>query len=221
MTRWAVLTFAIAFTLIGCAHPERIKTVSKEQEALLSTYKTVLDDVRTRVRSAFDESINDYKEARLRQWVLTQTGFLSSRIVRCGQQPGACEGKSTRLLLDEAADYLAQGQATLFTEFCPSVWASARKAWMRRPNEQCPDKPQEVVKQLEGLRGALDAGLRQLAEDLVSVQQAHALIDRFLQIRIEIREEDVDAAQKAITKAAAAVQDVRTAMNAIGRETPR
>jgi ABC-type phosphate transport system auxiliary subunit len=88
---------------------------------------------------------------------------------------------------------------------------------MRRPNEQCPSKPQEVVKQLEGLRDTLDAGLRQLAGDLVSVQQAHALIDRFLQIRVEIREEDVDAAQKTITKATAAVQDVQAAMTAIGR----
>ena len=221
MTRAMPITLAVALALIGCAHPERIKTVSKEQEALLGTYKTVLDDVRTRVRSALDESVIDYKEARLRQWVLTETGFLSSRIVRCARQPETCEGKSTRLLLDEAADYLAQGQATLFNGFCPSTWGSARKGWMRRPNEQCPSKPQEVVKQLEGLRDTLDAGLRQLAGDLVSVQQAHALIDRFLQIRVEIREEDVDAAQKTITKATAAVQDVQAAMTAIGRGGPR
>jgi len=153
--------------------------------------------------------------------VLTETGFLSSRIVRCARQPETCEGKSTRLLLDEAADYLAQGQATLFNGFCPSTWESARKGWMRRPNEQCPSKPQEVVRQLQGLRETLDAGLRQIAEDLVSVQQAHALIDRFLQIRIEIRSEDVDAAQKTIAKVTVAFHEVKTAQVAIEREVPR
>ncbi len=221
MPPWRLIAISVALGLIGCAHSERIQMVSKEQETLLSTFKTVIDDVRPRVRSAFEESINDYKEARLRQWVLTETGFLSTRIVRCAQRPESCEGKSTGVLLDEAAEYLAQGQATLFNGFCPSTWGSARKAWMRRPNEQCPAKPQEVVKQLEGLRDALDASLRQLADDLVSVQRAHALIDRFLQIRIEVRAEDVEAAQRAVTKATAAVQDVREALTAIGREAPR
>ena len=59
MTRWRLIALAVALALLGCAHPERIKAVSKEQEALLSTYKTVLDDVRTRVRTAFAESIGN------------------------------------------------------------------------------------------------------------------------------------------------------------------
>ena len=223
MMRWTIAATFLVLGLVGCAHSDRIKAVSKEQESLLATYKTALDDVRSRVRTAFDESIGDYKEARLRQWLLTEGSFLSTQIVRCSRTPATCAGKDTRVLLDEAVAYLVQGQATLVAGFCgqAGAWQSVRQAWMGRRFDQCPDKPQETVGQLEKLRTTLDASLRQLADDLVSVAQAHAIIDRFLQVRVEIREEDVDAAKQAVAKATAAVQDARTAMLAIAKEQGR
>lgn len=223
MTRWIMLSMASVLCFMGCAHPERIKTVSKEQEALLVNFRTALEDVRSRVRAAFDESIEDYREARLRKWILTETGSFSTQIARCAQAPANCENKSTKILLDEAGEYLARGQATLFSAFCgPGAgWQSTKRPWMTRQAAQCPDKPREVVAQLERLRNTLDASLRQLADDTLSLQQAHAIIDKFLQVRIEIRSEDVDAAQKVIAKATTTVQDVRTTLVAIGREIPR
>ena len=189
----------------------------------MKIFRTALEDVRSRVRTAFDESLDDYKEARLRKWVLTETGSFSTQIARCAQAPPSCENRSTKVLLDEAAEYLARGQATLFGNFCApgGGWQAARRPWMTRQNAQCPTKPGEVVAQLDRLRTTLDASLRQLGEDMLSLQQAHAIIDKFLQIRIEVRSEDVDAAQRAIAKATAAVQDVKTALAAIGREVPR
>jgi hypothetical protein len=223
MARWMILALAALLPLAACAHPERIKTVSKEQEALLASFRAALEDVRSRVRTAFDESIEDYKEARLRKWVLTETGSFSTQIARCARAPATCEGKSTKVLLDEAGEYLARGQATLFGGFCGpgGGWEAAKRAWMTRQNAQCPDKPREVVGQLERLRNTLDASLLQLADDALSLQQAHAIIDKFLQIRIEIRPEDVDAAQKTITKATTAVQEVKASLAALGREAPR
>jgi hypothetical protein len=218
-----LLALIVILGLVACAHPQGIRVVSKEQEALLVNFKTALDDVRVRVRTAFDESIADYKEARLRQWVLTETGFLSTRILRCRQGALDCQGKGTKDLLDEAAEYLARGRATLFADFCAPTggWQSVSKAWMKRQNERCPARPGQVVHLLERLRDTLDANLRRLAEDMISVQEAHAIIDQFLQIRIEIQQEDVAAAQQVIAKATTAVQDAKAAMASIRGEVPR
>lgn len=217
--RITLLMLVALVVLAACAHPQRIRTVSKEQEALLASFKTALEDVRVRVRTAFNESIEDYKEARLRTFVLTETGVLTSRILGCARQPAACEGKSPRVLLDEAAEYLARAQATLFTEsFCTrgGSWEQSRKLWMRRdPSEECLSKPREIVQQLEGLRDALGKHLARLGREIAAVQEGHAIIDKFLQIRIEIRKEDVAAANDAIKKATEAVTDVRSALSAV------
>ncbi len=95
MTRWILLSVVSALCLMGCAHPERIKTVSKEQEARLVNFRTALED---------------YKEARLRKGVLTETGSFSTQIARCAQTPANCENKRPKILLDEAGEYLARGQ---------------------------------------------------------------------------------------------------------------
>jgi hypothetical protein len=205
--------------LAACAHPQGIRTVSKEQEALLASFKTALEEVRTRVRAALNESIEDYQEARLRSFVLTETGVLTSRILRCTREPGTCEGKSPRVLLDEAAEYLARAQATLFTDsFCSrgGTWDESRTPWMRRdPSEPCLSKPREIVQQLEQLREALDKNLARLAREIAAVQEGHAIIDKFLQIRIEIRKEDVAAANETMKKAAAAITEVSAALRAV------
>jgi len=218
-----MVVLALVLGMAGCAHPESIKTVSKEQEVLLANFNTALTDIRGRMRTAFGESIQDYKEARLRKWVVTETGSLSTQIVRCRQGTLDCQGKSAKVLLDEAAEYLARGQASLFGDFCSpgGTWESLKTSWMRRKNEQCPATPQEVVRQLEGLGSTLDSTLRKLGEDMGSVQEAHAIIDAFLQVRIEIRQEDVEAAQQTITKATTAVQEAQAAMAEIGEEVAK
>ena len=223
MRRAQVVVSALVLGVVGCAHPESIRTVSKQQEALLASFKTSLDDIHGRVKAAFGESIQDYKEARLRKWVVTETGSLSTQIVRCSQGTLDCQGKSAKVLLDEAAEYLARGQATLFGDFCGpgGTWESLKMLWMRRKNEQCPATPREVVRQLEGLGSTLDSTLRKLGEDMLSVQEAHAVIDAFLQVRIEIRQEDVEAARQAIAKATTAVQEAQAAMAAIGKEVAK
>ena len=222
MTRWAVLTFAIAFTVIGCAHPERIKTISKEQEALLVRFKGALEDVRVRLRLAFDESIDEYRGARLRVFLNSESSLLSARIAECIRNPDAtCEHKGGRVRLNEASQYLATAQATLFTaRFCATdgTWATAKKAWMRREGEACPKEPHEVVQRLERGRDVLDGKFKDLGQEIAAVQEGHAIIDKFLQIRIEIRAEDVDAARQAIEKATRAMADARAAMDAVAKE---
>ncbi len=211
MLRAHIVVWGLVLVIAGCAHPDSIKTASKEQEALLAGFKTALDDVRARVRSAMNDSIQDYKEARLRSWVVTETGSLSTQIVRCRQGIIDCQGKSGKVLLDEAAEYLARGQATFFGDFCAptGAWETLKTSWMRRKNEQCPEKPLKVVQQLEGLRNTLDASLGTLGENMLSLQEAQAIIDAFLQVRVEIRQEDVDAAQVAVDKATTAVHTVQ------------
>jgi hypothetical protein len=199
--------FTLLLAMAGCAHPQSIQKTSKDQAALLLQFQTSLDDVRTRVRTALNDSIRDYKDARARKWVTTEVGLLSSRIVAC--TPATCP-QPVSVLLEAAADYLARGEATLFGDFCgPSGTWQTRPEWMKRPGDVCPSRLGATVRDLEQIRDRLDDSLKQIGEDTVSIQKAHAVIDKFLQIRIELTQENVDSAQKAVDKATAAEEDVR------------
>lgn len=218
-----LIVLCAAVIVTGCAHPERIKTISKEHEALLRSFHVALDDVRLRVRTAMDESIQAYRDAWIRRWVVTETNALSSRLVGCVPNPGACESSSIRVLLDEASVYLAEGQATLFGTFCApdGTWATAKRPWMKAANERCFESPRQTAERMAAVRDKLDAQLRRLSADLVEVQRGHAIIDKFLQIRIEVRQEDVDAAQKTIARARTAVEDAQVAFQALQKEAAR
>jgi hypothetical protein len=199
--------------LAGCAHPQAIQKVSQEETALLVQFRAALDEVRSHVRTALNESIQDYREARVHKWLVTEAGSLSSRINAC-TQPGApqtCGTLPLRARLDAAAAYLARGQVSLFADFCGAsgTWETMKPPWMRRPNDTCPSRPKETVLQLERIRDRLDESLKQMGENIASLQKSHAVIDKFLQIRIELTKENVDAAQSAITKATAAEEEVR------------
>ena len=220
MLRAQMVLLALVLAVTGCAHPDSIKGVSKDQEALLASFKTALDDIRAQLRTAFSDSIRDYKEARVRRWVVVETGSLSTQIVRCRQGIiKDCQGESAQILLDQAAQYLERGQVTLFGDFCASdgTWQKLKMSWMRRKDEQCPVKPQDVVRELEKLGNTLDSSLLKLSEDMASVQEAQSIIDAFLQVRIEIKEEDVAAAQAAVDKAKTAAQDTRAVLAEFGK----
>ena len=213
----------LILVLAGCAHPQAIQKVSQEETALLVQFRSAFDDVRTRVRTALNESIQDYREARVHKWGVTETGALSSRINACAQ-PGApptCDTIALRVRLDAAAAYLSRGQVSLFAaDFCRAdgTWQTMKQPWMRRPNETCPSQPREIVLQLERIRDRLDESLKQMGENIASLQKSHAVIDKFLQIRIELTKENVDAAQSAITKATAAEEEVRKVLAQLSAE---
>lgn len=218
--RWAVAGLALVVAAAGCAHPAAIKRMSKEQEALLAGFRTALEDVRTSVRTAFDESIADYRVARLRAFLDAERRQVAAQILDClGGGRAECQGKSARVLLAEASRYLAEAELTLFTaDYCSAAWATLKKDWMRRPGEQCLGEPARFVADLQAGRDQVDAALRRLGAQIVAVERGHAIIDKFLQIRVEITTEDVDAARSAIDKATKAVVDARETLQALARE---
>jgi hypothetical protein len=211
----------LVVSLVGCAHSQQIKTVSKEQEALLIHFKTALEDIQVRLRTAFDESVEDYKKARLRVFLNSESRLLSTRIEGCIRKPKpVCEMKDGRTMLNEASQYLAEAEVTIFTEgFCGpnGTWTRAKMAWMKRTDEVCLKQPYEIVNQLEGARDTLDANFKKLREQIIAVQNGHTIIDKFLQVKIEIKPEDVETAKGTIEKATKAVSDAKAALDTLAK----
>lgn len=198
----------------GCATPQEIKKTSREQGAVLNEFQNSIGSLRTKLLEYYDQQIEEFQlhllEAKLRRESSRVT--MAFRNAMQETDPNMSQEDKENLIrtyLNESSNYIVQLPKIYFDEnYCEHL-KHLQPQFLKTQAEECDDQHITIYKKLRDARNQVGKRFNQLAKTVVDMQQAHMLIDRFVQIEFKLTKERVDVAKKLIREAKETVEDAK------------
>jgi hypothetical protein len=122
-----------------------------------------------------------------------------------------------RTFLNEASNYLVQLRRIYFDQNYCELSKRLQPEFLKTRVETCDDRHLLVYRKLRDARSQVAERFDQLAKTVANVEEAHLLIDRFIQIEFELTEDRVGAAKKLVREAKETMEDAREFLEKTGR----
>lgn len=215
------LSAGLAFlVLAGCATPERVKSTSRQQGELLAEFKLTVETLKGKLLQHYDTRIEAFKNqliaAKVDEETLRVKEALTKAIASIDPSSSQEEKKETaRGYLNQASNYLVQLPKYYFPEhyvkesYCKDLKRLQGEGFLKSSEESCDRQHIELYLGLKAERERIADRFDKLVVTITDMAEAHAVIDRYLQIEFKLTEERVKTAKELIQKAKETVEIVK------------
>ncbi len=213
MRRIALLGVILAL-MAGCVTPEQIKGTSRQQGELLAEFRKTVGALRSKLMEYYDTRIEEFRQDLTDSKVRNEFPRVTAALKEALQELKANVPKKKkedliRKYLNQANNYLVQLPEIYFDEkYCEKL-KRLQPEFLKAQAGECNEKHLEAYKKLQDARNKVAERFDQLAKTVADMEQAHALIDRFVQIEFKLTEERVDEAKKLIQEAKETIDDAK------------
>lgn len=213
MRRIALLGVILAL-MAGCVTPEQIKGTSRQQGELLAEFQKTVGALRSKLMEYYDTRIEEFRQDLTDSKVRNEFPRVTAALKEALQELKANVPKKKkedliRKYLNQANNYLVQLPEIYFDEkYCEKL-KRLQPEFLKAQAGECNEKHLEAYKKLQDARNKVAERFDQLAKTVADMEQAHALIDRFVQIEFKLTEERVDEAKKLIQEAKETIDDAK------------
>ena len=221
MRRIALLGVILAL-MAACVTPEQIKGTSRQQGELLAEFQKTVDALRSKLMEYYDTRIEEFRQDLTDSKVRNEFPRVTAALKETLQElkpdlPQKKKEDFIRTYLDQANNYLVQLPEIYFDEkYCEKL-KRLQPEFLKAQAEGCNEKHLEVYKKLQDARNKVAERFDQMAKTVADMEQAHELIDRFVQIEFKLTEERVNEAKKLIQDAKETIEDAKEVFEEFGR----
>ncbi len=206
--------------LAGCATPERVKSTARQQGGLLSEFKLTVEALKGKLLQHYDTRIEAFKNQLIAAKVDEETLRVKEALTKAisSIDPSSSQEKkkeTARRYLNQASNYLVQLPKYYFPEhyskesYCKDLKRLQGEGFLKSAEESCDRQHIELYLGLKTERERIANRFDKLVLTFADMEEAHAVIDRYLQIEFKLTEERVKAAKDLIQEAKETVEIVK------------
>lgn len=220
-TEVKILSIGLAFVVLaGCATPERVKSTSRQQGELVAEFKVTVETLKGKLLQHYDTRIEAFKNQLIAAKVDEETPRVKETLTKAiaSIDPSSSQEEKkerARKYLNQASNYLVQLPKYYFPEdyskesYCEDLKRLLGEGFLKSPEEPCDQGHIDLYLGLKAERDRIVDRFDKLVVTLTDMEEAHAVIDRYLQIEFKLTEERVKAAKELIQKAKETVEIVK------------